>query len=390
MRELEGKWPHYAEDEVEAAAAVLRSGRVNYWTGPEAKNFESAYADHCGKRYGISLANGTLALELALRAFAVGPGDEVVVTPRSYFASAACVIAVGARPIFADVDPLSGNLTAATIEAVLTPRTKAVIVVHLGGWPADMAPIMALAESRGFRVIEDCAQAHGALDRGKVVGGIGHAGAFSFCQDKIISTGGEGGMLVLSDEQAFKRAWSYKDCGKDFDAVFAEAHPPGFRWVHHHFGSNWRMPGTLAAIGLRQLQKLPDWRDAREKNALIIVGGLQPLGILEFPTPPAESRHAWYRLYGYFDPARLRSGWSQGRIVGEMALRGVLCFTGSCGEIYRERAFVDALLQPPATLVNAERLSASSLAFAVHPTLTATDLDYIVGGATELLRMAFR
>jgi dTDP-4-amino-4,6-dideoxygalactose transaminase len=366
-------WPFFDEDEIEAVARVLRSGRVNQWTGPEVGAFEAAYAGRLGRKRAIALANGTLALELALRVALpdrpIGPGDEVVVTPRSFVASAGVVAMAGATPVFADVDPASGNLTAATIEAVLTPRTRAVIPVHLAGWPCDMDAIMALARARDLVVIEDCAQAHGATWQGREVGGFGGIACLSFCQDKIITTGGEGGMLLVDDEDRFRRAWAWKDHGKSFAAVHEREHPPGFRWLHEGFGSNWRMTGLQAAIGLVQLGKLGGWVARRRANAAFLCERLGGHPALELPAPPAEAGHAFYKLYLHLRPERLRAGWDRDRVMVEVAARGVPCFGGSCSEIYRELAFVRAGLGPQAPLPVAAALGRTSLMLLVHPTL---------------------
>ncbi|WP_257550914.1 DegT/DnrJ/EryC1/StrS aminotransferase family protein [Sphingopyxis sp. DBS4] len=261
-------WPSFTEEEVDAVAAVLRSNRVNYWTGEECRLFEREFAAWSDCEYAIALANGTLALDLALHGLRVGAvnggsaDDEVIVTPRTFLASVSCVINAGARPVFADVDADSGNISVATIAPVLSDWTRAIIVVHLGGWPADMDPIMALAEPRGIKVIEDCAQAHGARYRGRSVGSIGHAGAWSFCQDKIMTTGGEGGMLTCNDRDLWSRMWSFKDHGKSWEAVYERAHPPGFRWVHESIGTNWRMLEMQGAIGRIQLRRMADWCSA--------------------------------------------------------------------------------------------------------------------------------
>src|SRR5690606_859125 len=237
--------------------------------GNECRQFEKEYAAYIARKHGIALHNGTLALELALYSFGIGPDDEVITTPRTFIASASATIMRGATPVFADIDSNTQNITAATIERVITSKTKAIIPVHIGGWPCAMDEIMDLADEYGLVVIEDCAQAHGAIYKGSPVGSFGHAAAFSFCQDKIITTGGEGGMLVLDDEKAWSRAWSYKDHGKSYDAVYNREHPPGFRWVHESFGTNWRMLEIQAAIGRIQLQKLPEWVAIRQRNAQI-------------------------------------------------------------------------------------------------------------------------
>ena len=258
--EIRSRWPVYAEDEIAAVAAILRSGKVNaLHHGEQTRAFEQAFAERCNASHAIAVANGTLALELALRALGVGAGDEVVVPARSFMASASCVAAAGAIPVFADVDPDTQTLTANTIASALTPRTRAIIVVHLAGWPAAMQEIMVLARAMGLFVIEDCAQAHGAMHDDFPVGACSDAAAFSFCTDKIISTGGEGGMLVLHDHLLWERAWAYKDHGKSPHAGAVIGPPGTFRWLHGSLGSNYRMTEMQAAIGLCQLTKLDGW-----------------------------------------------------------------------------------------------------------------------------------
>ncbi len=374
-------WPVFEDDEVAAATAVLRSGKVNYWTGREGRDFEVEYAASLGRRHAVAMANGTLALEAALFALGVGPGDEVITTPRTFIASASCAVMRGAIPVMADVDPDSGNITAETIRAVLTPRSKAIVAVHLAGWPCDMDPILALAKEHGLWVIEDCAQAHGAVYRGRQVGSMGHAAAFSFCQDKIITTAGEGGMLVTDDQGVWERAWSIKDHGKDYATVYEKDHPPGFRWLHERFGSNWRMPEVQAAVGRVQLPKLPRWVAARRANAKLLQDALSAFPSVRVPVPPADVEHAYYRQYAFVCPERLRSGWDRDRIRDAIVAEGVPCFSGSCSEIYLERAFAAAThpvtgqpLGPAARLPNARMLGETSLAFLVHPTLTADDM----------------
>ena len=383
-------WPRHDADELAAAHAVLASGRTNYWTGTEGRKFEREYAAALGRRHAIALHNGTLALELAMVALGIGPGDEVVTTARTFVASASCAAVRGATPVIADVDRESGNLTAATVAPCITPRTKAIIPVHLGGWPVDMAELMALADARGLAVVEDCAQAHGATVNGWPVGSFGRLAAFSFCQDKIVTTGGEGGLLALDEEGAWRRAWAYKDHGKSYEAVYEREHPPGFRWVHESFGSNWRMLEVQAAIGRVQLRKLPEWTALRRRHAARLEEALRPLPALRVPRVPEHLGHAYYRLYAYVRPEALASGWSRQRIVDEVVAAGVPCFSGSCSEIYLERAFRDAGLGPDARLPVARELGETSIALLVHPTLdeaaierTAEVVAEVVGRATR-------
>jgi dTDP-4-amino-4,6-dideoxygalactose transaminase len=367
-------WPSFSAEERQAVASVLASGKVNYWTGDQGQQFEAEYARLLGANHAIALMNGTVALELSLRMWGIGPGDEVVVTPRSFIASTSCVVLTGAKPIFADVDRDSGNITAASIERVLSSRTRAIIPVHLGGWPCDMENIMSLAEARGLKVLEDCAQAHGATYRDRAVGSIGHAGAFSFCQDKIITTGGEGGLLVTDDGEMWARAWAYKDHGKRFESVFKRDHATGFRWLHESFGTNWRMTELQAAIGRIQLRRLPEWHHRRRANARALLEALRSTAGLRVPEPPPHARHAYYRFYAYVECDSLRSSWSRDRIVADVAARGIPCFSGSCSEIYREKAFLGTVYCPPAALPSARELGDSSIALLVHPTLDASHM----------------
>ena len=389
-------WPSFTDEEVEAAGAVLRSNRVNYWTGEQCGHFEREFAAWSGTSHAIALANGTVALDLALRSLGIGRGDEVIVTPRTFIASVSCVANAGATPVFADVDRDSGNLSSQTIAEALTPRTRAVIVVHLGGWPADMDPIMALAERHGLAVIEDCAQAHGARYKGRSVGSIGHLAAWSFCQDKIMTTGGEGGMVTTSDPDAWARMWAFKDHGKSWDAMFTREHAPGFRWVHESFGTNWRMMEFQAAIGRIQLQRMDEWTAARSANAAVLAAALAPFagpgGAIRIPRLDGAdgSVHAHYKFYFHVEPQALKPGWSRDRIVAEIAARGIPCFGGSCSEVYRERAFDGRGWRPPAPLPVARELGQTSVMMLIHPTLTAGDIDRSAATAAKVVAAAAR
>jgi dTDP-4-amino-4,6-dideoxygalactose transaminase len=387
---LIGPWPHYAADEIAAATAVLASGRVNYWTGTEARDFEREYASSLGVRHAIALMNGTVALELPLRLWGIGPGDEVIVTPRSFIASVSAAVLQGATPVFADVDRDSQNLTVESIERVLTPRTRAIIPVHLAGWPCDMDGIMRLAAARGIRVLEDCAQAHGATVHGRQAGSFGHAAAFSFCQDKIITTAGEGGLLATDDETLWRAGWAFKDHGKSHEAVYQRNHAPGFRWLHESFGTNWRITEVQAAIGRCQLRKLPAWLAARRRNARILIEALDKASVLRLPVPPASIGHAYYRLYAFCRPEALRADWSRDRIVAEVTAAGVPCFSGSCSEIYREKAFEGTGFAPTAPLPVARELGDTSLAFLVHPTLEPDQMERMARMVAGIVARAAR
>ncbi|MDQ0304613.1 DegT/DnrJ/EryC1/StrS family aminotransferase [Ancylobacter polymorphus] len=388
-------WPSVTPEEMAAVQRVLASNRVNYWTGEEARLFEQEFAAWVGTRHAIALANGTLALDLALRGLGIGPGDEVVVTPRTFIASVSCVVNAGATPVFAEVDRDSGNLTADTIAAVLTPRTRAVVLVHLAGWPCDMDPIMELSARHGFKVIEDCAQAHGARYRGRSVGSIGHVGAWSFCQDKIMTTGGEGGMVTTDDEELWSRMWAYKDHGKSWDAVYNRQHPPGFRWLHESFGTNWRMLEMQAAIGRVQLRHIDTWVATRRAHARILTDALGPFAGQGLRLPDSDSSgklgdvHAHYKLYVYVEPSRLHREWSRDRIISEINALGVPCYHGSCSEVYLERAFEGTGWRPSQRFTVARELGDTSILFLVHPTLTDDEIKRTADAAAEVMARAF-
>jgi len=368
-------WPSFTSEEADAVREVILSNRVNYWTGQECREFEREFAAWAGTAHAIALANGTVALDLALAGLGIGPGDEVIVTPRTFLASVSCVVNAGARPVFADVDPDSQNLTAESIRAVLTPRTRAVICVHLAGWPCDMDPIMDLAREHGLFVIEDCAQAHGARYKGRPVGSIGHVGAWSFCQDKIMTTGGEGGMVTTDDTDLWKRMWAYKDHGKSWDAVYERQHPPGYRWLHESFGTNWRMIEVQAVIGRIQLRRMDGWHAVRLRHARRIWDAARALPGLRVPEVPDGIEHAAYKCYVFLRPEALSPDWSRERILREMADQGVPVYSGSCSEVYLEKAFDDTDLRPAQRLPVARELGDTSLMFLVHPTLGDEHID---------------
>jgi dTDP-4-amino-4,6-dideoxygalactose transaminase len=366
-------WPVCADDECEAARRVLQSGRLNYWTGDEGRLFEREFAEAVGCEHAVAVANGTVALELALWVLGIGPGDEVIVPCRTFIATASAVVRCGAAPVFADIDRVSQNITAETIGERLTPRTKAVIVVHLAGWPCDMDSIMALARQHKLHVIEDCAQAHGARYRGRCVGTIGDVGCYSFCQDKIMTTAGEGGMLVTNRHALWQQAWSLKDHGKSYDAVYNREHAPGFRWLHENIGTNWRLTEVQSAIGRVALRKLDSWVETRRRNAAILNECFESLSGVRVTLPPPEARHSYYKYYFFVRLEKLAPDWNRDRILSEICRAGVPCGTGTCSEVSRENAFAN--LSPPIQPLPAAReLGETSLMLQVHPTLSETDM----------------
>lgn len=383
-------WPHFDDDDIEAVSEVLRSGQVNYWTGTEATEFEREFAHAHNIDHAIALANGTLSLEAALAALGVGPGDEVIVPPRTFIATASAAVMRGATPVMADVDRDSQNITAEAISDALTDRTAAVIVVHLAGWPCDMDPILEVTRAAGVPVIEDCAQALGATYKGRPIGTMGVFGSFSFCQDKIMTTGGEGGMLITSDSELWERAWSLKDHGKSYAKT--REHPPtssvAFRWVHDSFGTNWRMTEMQATLGRRGMAHLSGWVGRRRRSAAMLDAAVAEIDALRVTIPPADVTHTYYKYYTFVRPERLSPGWDRDRIAEAIAAEGIPCFTGICPEIYREAAFQSAGLTPPGRLPAARELGETSLMFLVHPTLGDAEMQDTAAAVSKVMAVA--
>lgn len=367
-------WPSFTQKEADAVSKVLLSNKVNYWTGIEGREFEKEFARWAECEYAVALANGTVALDLAFKALGVGSSDEVVVTSRTFLASVSSIVTAGAIPVFADVSLDSQNIIVESVREKITPKTKAILCVHLAGWPCDMDGMMALADEFGLYVVEDCAQAHGAKYKGKPVGSIGDIGCWSFCQDKIMTTGGEGGMVTTNDQDLWSTMWSYKDHGKSWNSVYGEDHPPGFRWLHESFGTNWRMTEMQAAIGRIQLKRMPDWSGKRQANASKIWETAKKCKGLRAPNMPDYIEHAAYKCYVFVEPDELKADWNRDRVILEVNALGVPCFSGSCSEVYLEKAFDNTSFRPAERLPNAKELGETSLMFLVHPTLTAEEV----------------
>jgi len=383
-------WPSFSEEEADAVKNVLLSNKVNYWTGNECREFEKEFAVWSNSKYAIALGNGTLALDSAFKALDISIGDEVIVTARTYIASVTSIVNAGAIPIFADVDLNSQNITPETIRSMITSKTKAIVCVHLAGWPCEIDEIMDIANEFNLYVIEDCSQAHGAKYKGKSVGSIGNIGCWSFCQDKIMTTGGEGGMVTTNDKFLWSKMWSYKDHGKSYEAVYERKHPDGFRWVNESFGTNWRMTEMQGVIGRIQLRRMENWRTNRITNANKIWDTAKKCKGLRVPDIPNHIDHAAYKCYVFVKSEELKDGWNRDKILNEINLLDVPCYTGACSEVYLEKAFDNTGLRPKERLVNAKKLGETSLIFLVHPTLSKDEIHQTCNIITSTMKLATR
>ena len=387
-------WPYFDNEQITAASKILSSGNVNYLNGNEGKLFEKEFADWANSKYAVALANGSLALSASYKALGIKKDDEIITTPRTFIATTSCAILAGAKPIFADVDKDSGLITAETIEPLITKKTKLISIVHLAGWPADMQQICNLAKSYNLKMVEDCSQAHGAKLRinneWQSVGSFAEIGTWSFCTDKIISTGGEGGMITTNYHNLWDNIWSIKDHGKTLSSISRKNHPIGYRWVHEKIGTNYRLTEMQSAIGRIQLRNLSEMHFKREKNALILRNELKDISYLRLPFPPNNSIHAWYKFYIYIKPSALKNDWSRDRIIKEISQLGYPCFSGGCGEIYLEKGIKELGYSPENRLPIAKELAETSLMFCVHPTISDVEMEKYSKVIKRILKKASR
>ncbi len=385
-------WPYYEEKEIKAVEKVLRSGKVNYWTGEITKEFEKNFAKFCNCRFAIALANGSLALSCAYLAIGLKKGDEIITTPRSFVATASSASLLGGIPIFAEVDRNSGNITAKTIEPLITKKTKAIVVVHLAGWPADIIEISNLAKAYGISLIEDCSQAHGAgiLIKGEKlsVGQFGDISTWSFCQDKIISTGGEGGMVTTNNKNYFNKIRSFKDHGKSFPKLERKKANQGYIYIHDNLGSNFRITEMQSAIGIIQLNKIDLWNKIRTKNALLLNNYLSKNPLLRIPIPHKGLVHGWYKFNCFLNKDFLKDNWSREKIIKAIIERGYPAFQGGCSELYLEKCFSSKSSKKYKKLLIANELGETNITFLVHPTIEEELMSDYASNILKVLNLA--
>ena len=369
-------YPYYPPKLISKISKTLKSGRVNYWTGYEGALFEKEFSNYIGNKYSIAVSNGSVALELVLKAFNFKKQDQIIVTPRSFIISASCVINSGLTPIFADVD-LNGNLCLEGIKKSYTKKVKAIILVHLNGLPCDMDPIIRFAKKKNIKIIEDCSQAHGALYKNKPVGSFGDASTWSFCQDKIISTGGEGGIISTNNKKIWQRCWSFKDHGKNYFSVFHKKHKLGFKWLHDGYGSNFRMTEIQAVIGRYQLKNLNLQIKKRNKIARHVINSLKifwnKYNLISKPNFNSKNCiHAFYRINFYINLEKKKKI----KLLNEFQKKKINFNEGPCPEIYKEKIFKKLKIYPKKKLINAVQLGKTSIAYQVNPYIKSNKLKH--------------
>jgi dTDP-4-amino-4,6-dideoxygalactose transaminase len=379
-------WPYFDKNDIAKAKEILESGKINYWTGNEGREFEKEFSKYVGVNHSVAVDNGTNALILAAHALGISKGDEVIMSPRTFVASAFSIMHLGAKPIFIDIDRNSQNMDASLIEQAITPNTKAIMAIHLAGWPCEMDIIQEICKKHNLYLIEDCAQAHGAQYNNQSVGSFGDINAWSFCQDKIMSTAGEGGMVTTNNKQLWKKVWSFKDHGKNYDTVYNKEHPPGFRWLHEDHGTNARLTEIQSAIGRLQLRKLDSWIDKRTKLANIFNDGFKNIDGLRIALSPEHIKHAYYKYYVFVENEKLKDGKNRDFIMNTLNEMGTPCYSGSCSEVYKEKAFDKLFPNGHTALPVAKELAETSLMFLVHPTIDQEDIYTIVDQTKSIMK----
>ena len=383
-------WPYFYPEDINKVSEILKSGKINYWTGFEGREFEKEFSSYVGVEYSVAVDNGTNALILAAHALGISKGDEVIMSPRTFVASAFSIMHLGAKPVFIDIDRNTQNMDPDLIEAAITPNTKAIMAIHLAGWPCEMEKIQEICNNHNLFLIEDCAQAHGAKYNGKSVGSFGDVNAWSFCQDKIMTTAGEGGMVTTNNKDYWSSVWSFKDHGKNYDTVYNKEHPPGFRWLHEDHGTNARMTEIQSAIGRLQLKKLDMWIDKRTKLSNIFNNAFKDLDGLRITLPPSYIKHAYYKYYVFTEPEKLKSDKDRDFIMNSLNDLGVVCYSGSCSEIYKEKAFDKIFSSQKPSLKVAKELGETSLMFLVHPTINEEDIYKICEQTKKIIKQCQR
>ncbi len=332
------KWPSFSNEEIKTVSSLLNKGQVNYRSGYYSNKFEREFASYIGVKYGIAVFNGSIALELALRALDIKKNDEVIVTPRSFIISSSIPILFEAKPVFADIDENTLGLTLESIKKVVTNKTKAIIAVHLGGVPCDIIKISNFAKKNNISLIEDCSQAHGASVKNRKVGSFGRISVFSFCNDKIISTGGEGGIVLTNEKQLYRKVYEYKDHGKDFKQQ--NKFLLNYNYIHNTFGTNYRITEFQSCLGRIQLKKLN--KNLRTRNfiakSIYKLSNKFPILFRE-PIFNKDNYNAYYVCYLFLNKNGIKKNININKIINTLRNSGIICSIGACPELYKEKVF---------------------------------------------------
>lgn len=369
------KWPSYSLKEANDVKQAIIKSNLNYWTGKETLKFEKKFSNFFGLKYALAISNASTGLDIAIKALNIQKNDEVIVSPKSYYSSVSCIIKNKAKPIFIDVNLNSHCFDENKIEEKITNKTKLILCVHLGGFPCNMKKIKKIAKKYNLFILEDCSQAHGAMIGNKFVGTFGDISVWSFCNDKIISTG-EGGVISSNKKKLFKKIWSLKENGRDYDAVYSKKHKFGYKWIHNHLGYNYRMTEMQAILGLNQLNKLNKNISIRNYFYQQIIKNYENFEAVKFQKIPKSYTNSFYRLYAIVNLNFIKSEWDRDRLIKYLNKIGIDCNVGSCSELYKEKG-IKKYFKNNHILPNAEILSKNSIAFNIHHKCSEKYIEFV-------------
>ena len=393
-------YPYYSKQEIKKVSSILKKGRVNYWTGKECNSFEKEFATYHELKFGVAVSNGSVALEIALKSLKLENDYHAIVTPRSFIISASAINNTNGVPVFADVD-VNGNLYLDSIKKNITPKTKVVVLVHLYGHPANALEIKKYLKKKKIFLIEDCSHAHGGIFKNRKIGSFGDLSIWSFCNEKIISTGGEGGMICTNNLTIFKRCWSIKDHGKSFDKSKKKIKNYGkFRWLHENYGSNFRMTEMQAGIGRIQLKRLDYQLKKRELLAKKIYQVFKYFVIKKLFEEPnfkcfdcPKSKNNFFcnncRFTFYRFNILLNNSESRNKLLRKLISNKINCGSGYNAEIYKER-FYKKNKKLVSNIVMSKDIGNRSIAFTIDPYLNTDQIKKYLKNLKKTLKLFFR
>jgi perosamine synthetase len=369
-------WPQLNADDIRAVQRVLESSRLSQLSSPAVCEFEEAFAELHGGKHCIALNSGTAAIHAALAALDVGQGDEVIVPSHTFIGSASPILYQRAKPMFADVDDKSYCLSPASVEALVTPRTKAIIAVHLNGHPAPLDAILAYADRHRIAIIEDVAQALGGRYWGRRLGTLGRVSCFSFWEDKIITMGGEGGAILTDDDDVATRIRRIRQHGEELS-------PETGLYSSRELGYNYRLTAMQAALGRSQLTHLDDYIAARRSNASRLSAGLRDVQGLETPSEAGGCTHAYWKYVCRLQAERFRVPISS--LVTELQVFGIPAYPRYPIPLHRQPVF-EISGHGGQDCPAADRLAKELFSLPVHPALSNDHIDYMIERVQDLLK----
>ena len=363
----EKSWPNFSKKLISQVGNVIKSGKINYTTGPYGQKFENEFSKHIGNKFSIAICNGTAALEVAIKSLRLPKKSKIIVPARSFFSSAACIVNTGHIPVFVDVDLLTQNISLEDIKNKISKKVRAIICVHLAGLPCDIRGVKKIANKHNLKIVEDCSQAHGASIQNKKVGSFGDVSTWSFCNDKIISTLGEGGMISTNNKSIYEFCKRYINHGSDL-----KKNKNSYKFVYNKntFGTNLRLTEIQSFAGMEQLKNLKKIQNKRQKMSKDYYNLILKYNKYFYSYYPSKNiKSAWYRFYFFLKTEVKNYKNIRFKIIKDLNRNDLKCFTGSCPEIYLEKSFQKLKNFRSIRLKNSKILGETSIALDVNHTL---------------------